>query len=426
MDKTIKEMPNRNALYVAAVFPQDVREQISALVESGVAVSVVGLGAVHRDSFVSQSIITIDKYFGTEFRKRFSNFLIDEISPDHLVSVISPRVREALISPFAKHLFHSTRGDRMGFALDAAGARILSPECEVVFAREDAAEQTFLAAKRYGIPCVYDQPTPHHATVRRLMKIEIEEFPSAARAEENLIEWQVSRTERKTREAKLASRVLVASEITGKSLCDAGISWEKVTRIPYGCNPVSGFTSAPKKRPVVLYVGNINLRKGIPRLLRVWKDLGAARTCTLRLVGKLDLPREFLDDYIGQFEHIPWVPRTELSKYYHDASFLVFPTVADGFGLVINEALSHGLPVLASSNNGAPGFITNRQQGCIYQHGNDDEFSTVLNDMLTDDRRVSEYAVEARELARQWPWTEYRKKVSAMTCEIIAESRTTE
>ncbi len=101
------------------------------------------------------------------------------------------------------------------------------------------------------------------------------------------------------------------------------------------------------RKPVFLYVGNLSLRKGIPRLLETWKRIGGYRHFTLRLIGSNLLREEYLKRYASYFEYIPSLPRRELARYYRESYAFVFPTVADGFGLVMNEALAKGLPVIA-------------------------------------------------------------------------------
>lgn len=403
-----------SSVFVASVFAQDVRQQIKSISQT-TSLKLVGLGAVHEDGFIVRTIAAMDSSIGTKVRRRIDNFVIGEVAGGNLKPVLWPRLRESLCRSIPQIFPPESRGDRMGLALDRAASLSVRPGTKLVFAREDAAEHTFVEANRLGIATVYDLPTPHHATVHQLMLNELEEFPDALANGNPDAEWAPERTARKTREAKLAFRILVASEMTKESICKVGVPQETVTRIPYGCSPLNeSELSTASRKPVVLYVGNISLRKGIPRLLRVWKKLGASKTHTLRLVGKMCLPRKFLSSYEGLFEHVPWVPRSELTRHYSQAAFFVFPTVADGFGLVLNEAISHGLPVLASSNNGARGFMEEGHHAMLYQHGNDDEFGNAMEHMLADSSKLAVMGKNAAELSRQWTWARYREAVAKM------------
>ena len=404
-------------LFIASVLAPDVRQQIIALRGQG-ELTLVALGAIHVASFLVRLVDVVDMVFGTQIRTKMDNYLVIEVPTEHLHSVMWPRLRERLWkrSPADGRLL--TSGDRMGFALDAVASKLVRQSTTLIYAREDAAEQTFLKGQSFQIPRIYDLPTPHHATVKRLMESELLEFPGAAPARSTQIEWNEQRTSRKTRELKLASHIVVASTITEQSVTDLGIPQHHVTRIPYGCDPTRiDLLRLEERKPIVLYVGSVSLRKGIPRLLRVWKKLNAAKTHTLRLVGAMCLERKFLQEYAHDFEHIPAVPRSQLPKHYLAASFFVFPTVADGYGLVLNEALSCGLPVLASSNNGAPGFIIHERQGLIYKHGDDDQFATYLDRLLATPKVVREMGIEAAALSRSWTWKEYNRTFNEAICQ---------
>lgn len=424
--RKIHAIADSNSVFVASVFAQDVRQQIQSISET-TSVTLVGLGAVHENGLLVRAISALDARVGTKVRRRIDNFVVKEVAGPNLRPVLWARLRESLYRGAPSVFPPESRGDRMGLALDVAGSQSIAAETKLVFAREDAAENTFTKANRLGIATVYDLPTPHHATVRRLMENELEEFPHALATGNSEAEWAEERTARKTREARLAHRVLVASEMTRESICRVGVNADSVTRIPYGCSPLNEaeLSTSPRK-PVVLYVGNISLRKGIPRLLRVWKKLGVSKTHTLRLVGKMCLPRKFLSEYDGQFEHVPWVPRSELKRHYLEASFFVFPSVADGFGLVLNEAISHGLPVLASSNNGARGFMEHGRHAMVYQHGNDDEFAGRMDQMLSDLPGLAEMGKQAAELSRKWTWSCYREAVACLAEDTINSYGSTE
>ncbi len=109
---------------------------------------------------------------------------------------------------------------------------------------------------------------------------------------------------------------------------------------PYGF-PVEAFaprTHPPTGRFTVLSVGTHDLRKGTPYLLEAWRR-AAIPDAELHLVGPLRLAKSFVDRYAGSFRHWPHVPKSELGARYAAADLLIFPTLGDGFGLVIQEAM---------------------------------------------------------------------------------------
>lgn len=108
---------------------------------------------------------------------------------------------------------------------------------------------------------------------------------------------------------------------------------------------------------VLLYVGQMIGRKGIVQLGDALGTLSPANRARLSLlmVGG-DLPPEgqsALDRSGVSFTSVPFVQPAELPKYYAAADAFVFPSLADEWGIVINEALASGLPIVASPHAGA-------------------------------------------------------------------------
>ncbi len=140
----------------------------------------------------------------------------------------------------------------------------------------------------------------------------------------------------------LATTVSVASSFR------EAVAGGRRTRVPivvtaYGFH-VDSFAprdSQPQDPFTVLAVGSHDLRKGTPYLLEAWKR-AAIPDAELHLVGPLRLAKSFLDDYAGMFRHWPHVPKSELPAHYAAADLCAFPTLGDGFGLVIQESMCCG------------------------------------------------------------------------------------
>jgi glycosyltransferase involved in cell wall biosynthesis len=101
----------------------------------------------------------------------------------------------------------------------------------------------------------------------------------------------------------------------------------------------------------VLFLGQINLRKGIARLIeamRLLKDkpihLTLAGPCEIDSSSWADLPNVV---WLGS------VPRSEVGRLYDEADVFILPTLSDGYAITQLEALSRGLPVIASAHCGA-------------------------------------------------------------------------
>jgi glycosyltransferase involved in cell wall biosynthesis len=290
------------------------------------------------------------------------------------------------------------------FALhDAAVSRLPWPrETGMVYAYEDGALLTFRRAQKKGLERVWDLPLPHYVAIEELWREEARRWPGAiAFAPHSEPAWK---RRRKDEELALATKVSVASAFTKSSL-EKTNHGRPVIVVPYGF-PVESF--APRASPptgpfTVLTVGTHDLRKGTPYLLEAWKR-AAIPGGVLRLVGPMRLAKSFLDGYAGLFEHLPHVPKAELGAHYAAADLLAFPTLGDGFGLVIQEAMSTGTPVVTTPCGGGPECIDDGVDGWIVPPRDVDALADRFRFCAANRDRAFAMGKVARAHAERWTW----------------------
>jgi glycosyltransferase involved in cell wall biosynthesis len=218
--------------------------------------------------------------------------------------------------------------------------------------------------------------------------------------------WKLAR---KKRELELASAVSVASRFTALSLPDV-IGARPLLVVPYGF-PVDAFpakTTLAGGPLLVLAVGSQSAAKGTHYLLEAWKraDLKDAR---LRLVGPMRLPESFLSRYRGLYEHVPHVPRSLIGAEYRAADLLAFPTLGDGFGLVIQEAMCSATPVLTTPCSGGPECLTEDAEGWIVPPRDVDALVERLRFAAANREALSRMGAAARRRAENWSWDDAAK-----------------
>lgn len=167
------------------------------------------------------------------------------------------------------------------------------------------------------------------------------------------------------RAVKRASRVLVDSESTASDL-DRLIpsSTEKtvvahlaartlsVKRVSPNLDVRSPAQENPTSGPYVLFIGTLEPRKNLHRLLQAWKQLSVSTCFEYRLivVGVKGWMVEQLEDEVNDnVEFVGHVPDHQLQAYLKGASCFVYPSLYEGFGLPVIEAMAAGIPVLTSN-----------------------------------------------------------------------------
>ena len=163
--------------------------------------------------------------------------------------------------------------------------------------------------------------------------------------------------ERKRREIELADAILVCSEAQARMFRAQNATNASLYVVPLWVDshfwrPEEVERKTAQRTLRVLFVGKINLRKGVPYLLEAVAECKAA---ALTLVGSVDDElRPFLKKHEGKFKLLPPCTKTELRQHYRNHDLLVLPSLGDSFGFVAMEAMACGLPVVISENCGAP------------------------------------------------------------------------
>jgi alpha-maltose-1-phosphate synthase len=295
--------------------------------------------------------------------------------------------------------------DALFTAHDAAVAIMPWPEdTTAVYAYEDGALRTFQRAARRDLGRIWDLPLPHFRTIEALYRDEGQRWPGAAIGPPHREpEWK---QRRKDGELKLATRVSVASAFTRRSL--EGLDLRvPVSVVPYGfpADELAQRSRAPVARFTVLSVGTHDLRKGTPYLLEAWRR-AAIPDAELHLIGPLRLAKTFLDRYAGTFRHWPHLAKSELPARYAAADVLAFPTLGDGFGLVIQEAMCCGTPVVTTPCGGGPECISDGIDGWLVPARDVDALVDRLRDVAANRDRAFAIGKAARARAERWTWRE--------------------
>ena len=169
---------------------------------------------------------------------------------------------------------------------------------------------------------------------------------------------------RELEEYDVCDIVTVPSPFARRSFVAEGVPKDKLRCVPLAAD-LGMFRPLPKEDRVfrVLYVGAISLEKGIPYLLQAFADLDLPNA-ELWLVGAAaEEGQRILERFKGRHRYLGPKPRKDLAWYYSQASVLVLPSVQDGFGMVMAQAMACGVPVIASVHTGVDALFADGQAG---------------------------------------------------------------
>jgi glycosyltransferase involved in cell wall biosynthesis len=286
---------------------------------------------------------------------------------------------------------------------------------DAIHANEHAALATIQAARRRGLLTFYRQPSQHHSFFTEVYREQTRQYPEIEGDRGHLHDSPLSakRNARRDHELELADYVLVKSSFTKRTLTEAGVGPEKILVTPYGCPEVDPKPQTEPDRVTFLNAGTQNLRKGLHLLYRAWERLAPPPdAAALQLIGKMELPESIRRGLPGAVHIEDSIPHDELMRRYRDVSVFVLPSLADGFGMVVTEAMSRGLPVITTENTGAADLIVHSENGFVLPANDVEALTQQMRWCIDNKHRLTAIGRRAAETARDWQWSDYRRDLA--------------
>lgn len=410
---------------VHQINPSNAQQASLALAEASVLKEVITTVVYHSDSQLGQYLNLLPKKIDSLISNELSRRTW--VSPNQIPITTYPWQEVIRIfltrTKLAKSLFfkHIDLVNWVYVSLDRQVTKHHLHKLDAIYTYEDLAATTFQQAKQQGILCLYDLPIPFYQFTSRIMRQEAERFPELATSIQALHEpvWKIKRKEQ---EVELADHIFVASSVTKRSLLEIGVESEKVSVIPYGA-PVDYFQPQPKPDNCfrALFVGRVSPRKGAHYLLQAWQETKLA-DAELVFVGQNLFPKGWLEQYKDICRHVPSVPHLLLNQYYSSASVLVFPSLVEGFGLVLLEAMSCGIPVITTPNTAGPDIITDGVEGFIIPIRDVEALKEKIEWCCNHPQELAEMGRAARRKAEELNWGLYRQRLANQVRSLLQKS----
>ncbi|UEG52655.1 glycosyltransferase family 4 protein [Mucilaginibacter daejeonensis] len=229
--------------------------------------------------------------------------------------------------------------------------------------------------------------------------------------------WQpfdAAEKRRRMEEFEIADRILLPSEFVKRSFIGLGFPADKLIKVPYGFNRMSKGvedTSNDIKRSfTILYVGSISVRKGLRYLIEAFRSFKHPNK-KLVIVGPkakasgledISIPESVI--FTGPLKG------DDLENAYRSADVFCLPSIEEGLALVLGEALSFGIPIIATQNTGADDIITDGEEGFIVPIRNGGAIAEKLQLLADDDgvfMQMKERALITASSLKGWDETEH-------------------
>lgn len=209
-----------------------------------------------------------------------------------------------------------------------------------------------------------------------------------------------------------ADAVHAVSQDLKSKVVALGVDSQRVTVIPNGIQAELFFPcrdkaalrrqlQLPESSIIFLYVGNFSRVKGLDILLNAFAHVQAElANAILLMIGDGELETELKQSaQMADFgKKIIWAgrkPHKEIPDWMNVADFLVLPSLSEGFGLVLLEALACGTPVIASAVGGVPEILTAPELGIMVPAGDSKKLAAAMLDAAGkswDTKKFTAYA----------------------------------
>lgn len=291
-----------------------------------------------------------------------------------------------------------------------------------VYAYEDGAAFSFKAAKQRDLKCLYDLPIGYWRYARTLMAAEQDLRPEWAGTITGFLDSE-KKLARKDEEIKLADHIFVASTFTATSLKEYPGQLPPISVIPYAFPSVNigrTYNNNYNEPLKLLFVGGLSQRKGIANVFEAVKTLG--KHVSLTVVGhKAVEDCAALNKALSEHKWIPSLPHAEILNLMRQHDVLLFPSLFEGFGLVITEAMSQGTPVITTDRTAGPDLLKHGENGWLVEAGSTGALQETIEKILEHRNVVESVGRAALKTAEKRPWTKYGADMAQAVHKLLNE-----
>ena len=303
--------------------------------------------------------------------------------------------------------------------------KMLAGQIDVIHTWPSGALRTLQMAKQLGIPTVLERPNAHTRFGYEVVNQECRRLGIALPAgDEHAYKPQVLRVEEE--EFRLADRLLCASDFVVRTFLDKGFAPEKLARHQYGFDD-RVFHPGPEARReraglTVLFAGVGTVVKGLHFALQAWLESPAHERGTFLIAGTL------LPVYAGRLAQWLSQPSVRLLGHRNDvpelmraSDVLVLPSLTEGFGLVIAEAIGSGCVPLAS--DGCTEICRHMETGLVHHVGDVKTLSQQFT-MLDGNRQLlNALRSNCLRMRHQFTWAAAGQRLLQVYRETVAAKR---
>ena len=216
--------------------------------------------------------------------------------------------------------------------------------------------------------------------------------------------------------------IITVSQFTARQVETLlGVEPARIRVVPHGVLQQSGQFIERQREPMILFVGALQRRKNVIRLLEAFERVPLG--WQLVLTGSLGFGS---DEILARIEGssrkadirlLGYVPEGELERLYQRASVFAFPSLDEGFGMPVLEAMAYGVPVLTSNTSALPEVAG--EAALLVNPFETDDIAEGLRRLIRDQELRAQLAKKGLERIRDFTWEKAVEKTWSVYLEVL-------
>lgn len=327
--------------------------------------------------------------------------------PAWMPPAVQSRVLRAVHDRFSRRLAHH-----------------IPPDSDIFIGLSSFCLEGLRLAKECGLVTIVDHGSLHIRYERQLMEEETR-LLGLPPDRELAPSWIV---EKEDQEFRLADYTMVLSKVAKRTMVEQGLPAENIFVNQCGVN-LRDFTPGRKSDRTfrVVYCGAISPRKGTHYLLQAFTELklpdaelwvigSAPNPAFGKLLRRFNAPNV---RFLGTF------PQRRLAQLYAQGSVFVLPSIADGFGMVVPQAMACGLPAIVTEHVGAGDLVTHGKDGYIVPIRDTEALKAHILRLYEQPELAALMGQEAARTAREFSWEAYGDRLMVFLEECLNKAYAT-
>ena len=296
--------------------------------------------------------------------------------------------------------------------------RQLNSDTDIFVGWSSASLEAIKPAQGFGTKVIIERGSTHISAQTDVLRDAYKQFGLFFN------ETKVEMIEREEQEYALADKIFVPSKYAAQTFVDRGIAADKI--IVNGMGVDFEMFQAPSSRsldrmPRIVFAGGVGIRKGVPWLLKAFKRLSSK--AELHLIGPVSPDYEkMLRKEIGANVFVRGaLPGHDLSSEYGRGDIFCLPSLEEGYGMVIPQAMACGLPVVTTNVVGAADLLQHAHNGLIVSPADSTALSDALERLIDDvDLRQTMGAYAQATVQQGQGWDDYVSRAVTLYETILA------